>query len=90
MNLNASSEGPYLRAVLNPPKVSAVLRQMQPEAHEVFKDTYLLEFLDLPGDHAENLICSEHWSTRLFRMVFTWQLSLELRARSKPPLLGYL
>ena len=43
----------FERTVLNPPKVSAVLRQMQPEAHEVLKDTYLLEFLDLPGDHAE-------------------------------------
>ena len=43
----------FERAVLSPPKVSAVLAQMQPEAHEVFKDTYLLEFLDLPGDHAE-------------------------------------
>ena len=31
----------FERAVLNPPKVSAVLRQMQPEAHNVFKDTYL-------------------------------------------------
>ena len=44
----------FERAVLNPPKVSAVLRQMQPEAHKVLKDTYLLEFLDLPGDHAES------------------------------------
>ena len=44
----------FERAVLNPPKVSAVLRQMQPEAHEVLKDTYLLEFLDLPSDHAES------------------------------------
>lgn len=26
---------------------------MQPEAHKVLKDTYLLEFLDLPDDHAE-------------------------------------
>ena len=43
----------FERAVLNPPKVSAVLAQMQPEAHEVLKDTYLLEFLDLPSDHAE-------------------------------------
>ena len=44
----------FERAVLNPPKVSAALAQMQPEAHEVLKDTYLLEFLDLPGDHAES------------------------------------
>ena len=43
----------FERAVLNPPKVSAALAQMQPEAHEVLKDTYLLEFLDLPSDHAE-------------------------------------
>ncbi len=43
----------FERVVLNPPKVSAVLRQMQPEAQKVLKDTYLLEFLDLPGDHAE-------------------------------------
>ena len=44
----------FERAVLNPPKVSAVLAQMQPKAHEVLKDAYLLEFLDLPGDHAES------------------------------------
>lgn len=43
----------FERAVLSPPKVSAVLRQLQPEAHNVLKDTYLLEFLDLPDDHAE-------------------------------------
>ena len=43
----------FERAVLSPPKVSAVLAQMQPEAHAVFKDTYLLEFLDLPDDHTE-------------------------------------
>ena len=34
----------FERAMLNPPKVSAVLRQMQPEAHKVLKDTYLLEY----------------------------------------------
>ena len=43
----------FERTVLNPPKVSAVLAQMQPGAHKVLKDSYLLEFLDLPGDHAE-------------------------------------
>ena len=43
----------FERTVLSPPKVSAVLAQMQPEAHEVLKDSYLLEFLDLPGDHTE-------------------------------------
>ena len=43
----------FKRTVLSLPKVSAVLAQMQPEANEALKDTYLLEFLDLPGDHAE-------------------------------------
>ena len=43
----------FERAVLSPPKVSAVLRQLQPNAAEVLKDAYLLEFLDLPSDHAE-------------------------------------
>jgi hypothetical protein len=30
------------------------VRQMHPEAASVFKDSYLLEFLDLPQDHAES------------------------------------
>ena len=46
--------GLFERTVLNPPKVSAVLTQLHPEAQEVLKDVYLLEFLDLPGDHAES------------------------------------
>lgn len=43
----------FERTVLHPSKVSAVLSQMHPEAASVFKDSYLLEFLDLPQDHAE-------------------------------------
>lgn len=43
----------FERTVLNPTKVSAVLRQMQPEALNVFKDSYLVEFLDIPESHAE-------------------------------------
>lgn len=43
----------FERAVLNPPKVSAVLRQLHPAAETVFKDTYLLDFLELPKDHSE-------------------------------------
>jgi predicted nuclease of restriction endonuclease-like (RecB) superfamily len=43
----------FSRAVLNPPKVSAVLRQLHPAAEIVFKDTYLLDFLELPKDHSE-------------------------------------
>ncbi len=43
----------FERAVLNPPKVSAVLRQFHPEAETIFKDTYLLDFLSLPERHSE-------------------------------------
>jgi len=43
----------FERSVLNPVKVSAVLSQIHPDALSVFKDSYLVEFLDLPQDHAE-------------------------------------
>lgn len=44
----------FERAVLSPPKVSAVLRQLHPQANEVLKDIYLLDFLDLPDAHSES------------------------------------
>lgn len=43
----------FERAVLTPAKVSAPMRQMEPEALSVFKDSYMLEFLELPAGHAE-------------------------------------
>lgn len=43
----------FERAVLNPAKVSTALRQMHPEAEAVFRDTYLVEFLELPDAHHE-------------------------------------
>ncbi len=43
----------FERVVISPTKVSAPLRQLHPDAAEVFKDTYLLEFLDLPPGHSE-------------------------------------
>ena len=43
----------FERAVLAPPKVSALLTQLHPAAGSVFKDTYLLDFLDLPEGHSE-------------------------------------
>ncbi|MCL2298081.1 MAG: PDDEXK nuclease domain-containing protein [Proteobacteria bacterium] len=43
----------FERTVLNPPKVSPLVRQIHPEAISVFKDSYLVEFLDLPQGHAE-------------------------------------
>lgn len=43
----------FERTVLAPPKLSPPLRELQPTAAGIFKDTYLLEFLDLPPKHSE-------------------------------------
>lgn len=43
----------FERSVLTPAKVSAVVTQTHPNALSVFKDSYLVEFLDLPAGHAE-------------------------------------
>jgi predicted nuclease of restriction endonuclease-like (RecB) superfamily len=43
----------FERTVLSPAKVSAVLTQMYPEAQSIFKDSYLVEFLDLSMSHGE-------------------------------------
>jgi len=43
----------FERTVLSPPKVSPVVAQMHPDAASVFRDSYLVEFLELPEGHAE-------------------------------------
>ncbi len=43
----------FERAILHPPKVSALVRQLHPEALNVFKDAYSLEFLGISADHSE-------------------------------------
>ena len=43
----------FERAVLSPPKIAPLVRQLHPDAGTVFKDTYLLDFLDLPATHSE-------------------------------------
>jgi len=43
----------FERNVTQPAKASAVLRQSHPDALEVFRDAYMVEFLGLPGSHAE-------------------------------------
>jgi predicted nuclease of restriction endonuclease-like (RecB) superfamily len=43
----------FERVVLSPAKLSAPLRELHPDAATVFKDTYLIEFLDLPKNHSE-------------------------------------
>ena len=44
----------FERAVLSPAKASPVVAQTHPEALGVFKDSYMVEFLDLPQDHSES------------------------------------
>jgi len=43
----------FERSVTQPAKNSAVLRHTHPAALEIFRDAYMVEFLDLPGGHAE-------------------------------------
>ena len=44
----------FERVVISPVKVAALLRQLHPDAAAVFKDSYLVEFLDLPPEHSED------------------------------------
>ena len=44
----------FERAVLSPPKLSTPLAELHPGAGVVFKDSYLVEFLDLPEVHREH------------------------------------
>ncbi|MEO0376750.1 MAG: PDDEXK nuclease domain-containing protein [Cyanobacteria bacterium P01_A01_bin.17] len=43
----------FERAVLNPVKVSPAVSQSHPAAVDVFRDAYVLEFLELPERHTE-------------------------------------
>jgi predicted nuclease of restriction endonuclease-like (RecB) superfamily len=44
----------FERAVLNPPKVSPAVRQIHGDAATaIFKDAYIIEFLNLPEEHSE-------------------------------------
>ena len=44
----------FERAVLDPPKTAAALRAAHPEVEQIFRDRYLVDFLDLPERHAES------------------------------------
>jgi predicted nuclease of restriction endonuclease-like (RecB) superfamily len=43
----------FERAVLSPAKAAAALTQTHPQALGLFKDAYMVEFLDLPDGHSE-------------------------------------
>ena len=44
----------FERNLLSPPIVTTALTQIHPAAPEVFRDTYVLDFLDLPESHSES------------------------------------
>jgi len=44
----------FERCILNPVKVTPAVTQTHPAALEVFRDAYMVEFLDLPSGHAES------------------------------------
>jgi predicted nuclease of restriction endonuclease-like (RecB) superfamily len=44
----------FERSVLNPPQATAALAKSHPEALAVFKDAYMVEYLDLPPGHSES------------------------------------
>ena len=43
----------FERSVLNPVKVSQLVTQSHPDALDVFRDAYMMEFLELPEQHTE-------------------------------------
>ena len=43
----------FERTVLSPPKLSPLARVLHPAAETIFKDTYLLDFLELPKNYSE-------------------------------------
>ena len=43
----------FERSVLSPPKLAPLLRELHPEAVDIFKDSYLVEFLNLSQGHSE-------------------------------------
>ena len=45
--------GLFERAMLSKPKLSPVMREIHPDAGEVFKDSYVVDFLRLPELHSE-------------------------------------
>lgn len=44
----------FERTVLNPVKVAPAVTQIYPDALNVFKDSYMVEFLNLPEGHDES------------------------------------
>lgn len=48
------NSGVFERTMLGSQKLSAVLREIQPDVENPFRDKYIFEFLDLPADYSES------------------------------------
>lgn len=48
------NSGIFERTMLGSPKLSTVLREIQPNVENSFRDKYVFEFLDLPADYSES------------------------------------
>jgi predicted nuclease of restriction endonuclease-like (RecB) superfamily len=44
----------FERAALDTPKVAPLVKELHPDAADVFKDSYIVEFLNLPAGHSED------------------------------------
>ena len=52
--LNRQMDGCFFeRVILSPPKLAPAVKALHPDATTLFKDTYLLDFLNLPEAHSE-------------------------------------
>jgi predicted nuclease of restriction endonuclease-like (RecB) superfamily len=67
----------FERTVLSPPKVSPVVAQLRPEATEVFKDIYLLDFLDLRRSLQRKNVASEARSNAMRSLFMPMQMLVE-------------
>ena len=74
----------FERTVLTPPNVSALLIQTHPDAVSIFKDSYLLEFLDLQPNHQE----ADLHRGLLLRLRAYSTTSSSLLAHSSTPMAG--
>jgi predicted nuclease of restriction endonuclease-like (RecB) superfamily len=74
----------FERVVLSPAKVSPPAAQIHPDAAVLFKDTYLLDFLNLPAAHSEDDLAAGPGRQPAPVLTGT-RCRLRLRRRALPP-----
>ena len=61
----------FERVILSPVKLSPLVTELHPEAATIFKDTYLVEFADLPLG-TPRPTCSAAWSSNSSSFSWSW------------------